>query len=100
MKYVNVFNANGLLEAESIHLFLESVGIISFVTQESAGISFGLTFGPLGQAKVLVNEAQADEAKELLRKMEEGAFLNTEKLESADGSIDDVGNNEEDKEEC
>jgi hypothetical protein len=75
MKYLNVYNASGLLEAESIHIFLESAGIPSLVTQESAGVAFGLTFGPLGQAKVMVAETQAEEALELLKNMDAGAFM-------------------------
>jgi len=75
MKYTNIYNASGMLEAESIRIFLESAGIHAFITQESAGISLGLTFGPLGNAKIFVDETQADGAVDLIKKMEAGQFI-------------------------
>jgi hypothetical protein len=74
-KPVIVYIAHGTLEAETVRLFLESEGIPAYVSQESAGVTFGLTIGPLGQAKVLVASEDQQKAVELLKDMEEGKFI-------------------------
>lgn len=71
-KYVQVYTANGMLEAESIRLFLESLGMDAFISQESAGVTFGLTVGPLGEARIFVPAEQAEKAVAALKEMEEG----------------------------
>ncbi|MCC6148470.1 MAG: DUF2007 domain-containing protein [Anaerolineaceae bacterium] len=70
-----VYHANGYLDAETIKLFLEAQGVEAVVYQESAGITYGLTIGPLGDARILVPETQEAEALKLLAEMEKGKFI-------------------------
>jgi hypothetical protein len=74
-KRVVVYTANGTLQAETIRLFLESEGVPATVSQESAGVTFGLTVGRLGEARVLVAAEDEQKAIELLDAMEEGEFI-------------------------
>ncbi|NPV76781.1 MAG: DUF2007 domain-containing protein [Anaerolineae bacterium] len=78
IKYKVVYYANGLLEAETIKLFLASQGIEAVAYQESAGVTMGLTIGPLGEARVLVPETQEAAALSLLKEMENGKFITEE----------------------
>lgn len=94
-KYVVVYTAYGRLQAETVRLFLESMGIKSFITQESAGTTYGLTVGPLGEAKVLVSAADAEEASKLLEAMEEGQFVENDE-EDRSASADQDNETEED----
>ncbi len=87
-KYVEVYTANGQLDAEMVRLFLQSEGIEGYITQESAGTTFGLTVGMLGEAHVLVPADKADLARKLLDEMEEGQFIQG----------DDTGSVEDDEE--
>lgn len=77
-QYLEVYSANGLLEAETMKLFLQAQGVDARVSQESAGVTFGLTVGPLGEAKVLVPESQFDMAKKIIAEMEHGDFISDE----------------------
>ena len=70
-----VYVANGQLEAETVHLFLNSFGIPSRILQESAGIVLALTVGPMGEADVRVAPDVADQARILLQEMKEGVFM-------------------------
>jgi hypothetical protein len=67
-----VYIANGKLEAESVKILLESFGIPAFINQESAGSTFGLTVGPLGEVEVLVPTARIAEAKKIIEEMRDG----------------------------
>jgi len=58
--------AHGLAEAAIIQGRLEFEGIPARVHQEAVGVVYGLTIGPLGQAKVLVPEALAEQALDVL----------------------------------
>lgn len=71
---VHVYTARGMLEAEMIVNFLASQGIKAMASQESVGITYGLTIGPLGEVKVYVPEDQENEAHEALMEMEQGVF--------------------------
>jgi len=82
--YVWIYTANGALDGEMIRAFLESRGIHVFLDQESYGVTLGLAFGPLGEARIYVSENQANEAKGLLAEMESGA------LESADVDNEEI----------
>jgi hypothetical protein len=53
-------------EAVVIRGRLESEGIPAVVQQEAVGSVLGLTVGPLGSARVLVPEPQAEQALEIL----------------------------------
>lgn len=67
-----VYIANGMLEAESIRLLLESFGIIASINQESAGRAYGLTAGPFGEAEVSVEDKDLQDAKKIIEEMENG----------------------------
>jgi hypothetical protein len=67
-----VFVANGMLEAESVKILLESFGIPAYVNQESAGLTYGLTVGPLGEVDVFVPEKYIVEAKQVISDMQKG----------------------------
>lgn len=71
-KYVLAYVTTGHILAESIVALLKSFGINAFTNQESAGIAYGLTVGPLGEAKIYVPENQLEDAKRLLDQMERG----------------------------
>jgi len=67
-----VYIAEGMLQAESIKILLESFGITAFVNQESAGTTYGLTVGFLGEVEVIVPLNQVEEAKKIIADMEAG----------------------------
>lgn len=67
-----VYIANGMLEAESVRILLESFGIPAFVNQESAGTTYGLTVGSLGEVEVIVPLLRIDEAKKVISEMNNG----------------------------
>lgn len=71
-EYVLAYTTSGHILAESIVALLKSFGIRAFTSQESAGISYGLTVGPLGEAKIYVPEEQLDEAQHILEQMDRG----------------------------
>jgi hypothetical protein len=71
-EYVLAYSATGHILAESIVALLKSFGISAFTSQESAGIAYGLTIGPLGEAKIYVLESQLQDAKKILEQMESG----------------------------
>jgi hypothetical protein len=86
--YELVYKANGRLDADMIRLFLESEGLSPLVYLESAGQTYGLTVGPLSEAKIYVPKDQVQTAMELLDAMEKGE-INLEPL-------DDEGSQESD----
>ena len=71
-KYVPVYSAHGQLAAEIIRLLLESVEIPVRLSQESAGVVYGLTVGPLGEVTILVPEERQREASLVLQQMQDG----------------------------
>lgn len=78
-----VFIANGMLEAESVRIFLESFGIPAFTNQESAGTAMGFTVGPLGEVEVVVPTQYISEAKKIIAEMNAGNLENNDQT-SAD----------------
>jgi hypothetical protein len=70
--YVKVYIANGATDAVMIKMFLESLEIPAVFYEEAAGVVYGLTVGPLADTEIWVPAEKADEAIELLRKMEDG----------------------------
>ncbi len=88
-EYLSVYQAYGLLNAESIRAFLESFGITAQIRQEGAGAAIGLTVGPLGVAEVFVAAADAPRATELLSELEQGKYaLSDDQAELPDLSAD------------
>lgn len=77
-EFVQVFTAQGMLDAETYRLFLQSFGIESILIQESAGLVYGLTVGTLGEVKIMVPESLAPRAVELLEKMQQGVLESNE----------------------
>jgi len=67
-----LYRAEGLLDARSIQLLLESFQIPSQVNQESAGVVFGFTLGDLGSANIYVDESDFEEADKIIALLEEG----------------------------
>jgi hypothetical protein len=61
-----VYTAYGQLEAQVIKTKLESAGIPALLDYESAGVVLGLTVDGLGEVRVMVPEALAEEAEDLL----------------------------------
>jgi hypothetical protein len=78
-----VYLANGMLEAESIKILLESFGVPAFVNQESAGTTYGLTYGMLGEVEVIVPLSRIEEAKKIIAEMNSGK-LESSSTESTD----------------
>jgi hypothetical protein len=67
-----VYIANGILEAESIKILLESFEIPAFINQESAGATYGLSIGALGEVEVIVPMKYIIDAKKVIKDMEDG----------------------------
>lgn len=70
--YVYIYSVSGQLAGDMIRILLESMDIPAITLQESAGVTYGLTVGPLGEVKVYVPPDKVEEAKEIIRAMEEG----------------------------
>ena len=83
-----VYVANGKLEAESVKILLESFGIPAFVNQESAGSTYGLTVGPLGEVDVFVEDSNIEEAKKIITAMKEGKLEVKDDLTDPDAEVD------------
>lgn len=80
-----VYVAEGRLQAESVKILLESFGITAFINQESAGTTYGLTVGFLGEVEVIVPLTQVEEAKKIIADMESGKLVdNSENPENTD----------------
>jgi hypothetical protein len=67
-----VFIANGILEAESVKILLESFKIPAFINQESLGATYGLSIGVLGEVEVIVPMKFITKAKKVIKDMEDG----------------------------
>ena len=61
---------DGMVEAEIIRAKLMSFDIPCLLKFESAGRLFGITMDGLGKVKVLVNENQFEEARQILNTSE------------------------------
>lgn len=85
-----VYVANGKLEAESVKILLESFGIPAFVNQESAGSTYGLTVGPLGEVDVFVEDSNIEEAKKIITAMKEGKLEVKDDLTDPDAEVDSM----------
>jgi hypothetical protein len=66
---VEIYTAHGMLDAETIRLFLQSYEVESVVYQESAGIVYGFTQGELGAAHIYVHEKDSQRASQLIEQM-------------------------------
>ncbi len=71
-QWVHVYTAYGQLDAAMLVDFLKANSIEAISMQESLGTTYGLTVGPLGEAKIYVTEDQKAAAEELIKQMEDG----------------------------
>ena len=69
-----VFVASGEVEAQQIRAFLEAAGIATAERGEALRKTHGLTVDGLGAVDILVSEADAAQAREMLASAETGAF--------------------------
>lgn len=70
--YRIVYTASGLLNGEMIRGFLQAQGIPVIISQESVGVTYGLTVGSLGAVEIFVPEDRFQEALDLLAQMDSG----------------------------
>jgi len=78
IEFVQVYSAFGRLQGETVRLFLEAKGLHPILSQESVGSVYGLTFGPLGEVRILVPLEEEEQALSLLAQMDDGSFENPE----------------------
>jgi hypothetical protein len=88
-EYELAYRVTGHILAESITALLKSFGIDAYLIQESAGITYGLTIGPLGEARIYVRTEQLEDAKHILDQMERGE-LQVEQDEKQDDKEENV----------
>lgn len=69
-----VFVANGDLHAHQVREFLEAAGIATAVSGESLRHTHGLTMNGLGAVRILVADADVEQARRLLESAESGQF--------------------------
>ena len=74
-KIISVYQVQGRLEGELIKTYLEAYGIPTGLSQESAGITYGLTFGSMGKVDILVPESCEQSARKLLDEYEKGTNI-------------------------
>jgi len=67
-----VYIANGMLEAESVKLLLESFNIPAYTNQESAGTVYGFGVGPMGEVEIIVPSSYISDAKKIIQEMNAG----------------------------
>ncbi len=73
-QWIQIYSAYGQLDAAMMVDFLLANEIEATSIQESLGTTYGLTVGPLGEAKIFVPIEQKEAAEALIRQMEEGKF--------------------------
>ena len=71
MELVSVFSGN-YLQAQIVKGRLESEGVPSLLRYEGAGLVYGVTVDGLGEARVMVPEDLAEEAKAIVADQEYG----------------------------
>jgi Putative prokaryotic signal transducing protein len=79
----------GEFQAELIRGLLEAQGISVVLSQEGAGHDiFPVTIGMLGKVEVLVPSSQREQALQVIRDYNAGAFEDTQDSESSDNEPD------------
>jgi len=66
LKLTVVYVAKGHLQAQVIKTKLESEGIPVLLQYESLGLIYGITVNGLGEVRVMVPEAMAQEARQII----------------------------------
>ncbi len=74
-QWVEIYSVPGQLNAAMIVDLLKAYGIEATSMQESAGITYGLVLGTLGEARIYVPQEFKESAEELLRRMEAGELV-------------------------
>jgi hypothetical protein len=75
LKYENIVDVNGRLEAEMIESYLEAHGIDVELVQESIGHSaYPITIDGLGHVQIFVPKIKVQEARELLKIYKDSNF--------------------------
>ena len=69
----------GLLEAQDIHVLL---------SQESASFAIPVTYGILGEVKIMVRENDLERAREVLEEYYAGEFQNVEQVDEEQGATE------------
>ena len=64
---IEVYKANGELEAQVIKGLLDSYGIPCLLKSHAAGSVHSFVFDGMGEVRVMVSEKAADEARKLIR---------------------------------
>ena len=76
--FVHVYTTYGHLAGDMVRLLLDSMGVPAFVLQESAGTTYGLTIGRLGEARIYVKAGDVQQAEQILRDLENGKLESSE----------------------
>ncbi len=71
-QWVEIYSVPGQLNAAMIVDLLKAYGIDATSLQESAGVTYGLVLGSLGEARIFVPREFKEQAEDLLRRMEAG----------------------------
>lgn len=87
-KYVPIYSANGINNALLIKNLLLSFNIPAETYQESAGISYGIVSGPLGQALVYVPETSVEDANAIIHAYENNEFAAPEEPDDPGTELD------------
>lgn len=82
--YVFAYAIDGTGKAQLLCTLLQSFGIEAIQYQESAGVVYGLTVGPLGEAKIYVPASQLAAAQDLLAAWERGEAALPEDVDTQD----------------
>jgi hypothetical protein len=95
IKLVHVYSASGQLQGQMIRIFLEAKGIPAAVEEESAATIYGMGVGPLAEAKIMVPEAQAEKAREILAALDRGEYELPDEANDAQRASDETENDGE-----
>jgi hypothetical protein len=79
-----VFVASGEIQAQQVRAFLEASGIPAAVRGEALRHTHGLTIDGLGRVEILVAEADAEQARQLLVSAEAGELRLGDEAEPTD----------------
>ena len=87
-KYIPIYSANGINNAILIKNLLVSFNIPAETYQESAGITYGIVSGPLGQALVYVPESSVEDANAIIHAYENNEFVAPDEKEKDNEELD------------
>ena len=73
-QFIAVSTVQGQFAEEQIRAFLEANGIPTEVRGETLRTTYGISVDGIGRVEILVPVDRADEARDLLKQAESGAF--------------------------